>query len=213
VIAVAAASLWLLVAASPAAADVWGGSQYSQYSQYQPQAPTTPGCALPLSSSVFSVFGDTASYSLLPGGSFEGSTTPWVLNGASLVAGNEPWYVNAAGDSQSLSLPAGSYAVSPTFCLTSQLPSWRFFAKAANGSWGTQLKVTALWADINGNSGQITATTLNGGGFTSWQATSSLPLGSVLSPGDTVNVRFVFSANSSGGAWNLDDVYIDPYAR
>jgi hypothetical protein len=73
--------------------------------------------------------------------------------------------------------------------------------------------VTALWSDINGSSGQITATTLNGGGFTSWQPTSVLPLGSVLSPGDVVNVRFVFSAASSGGAWNVDDIFIDPYSR
>jgi len=208
VIASAVASLSLLVCASPAAA--WGGSPYQQY---QPPAPASSNCPVPPSSSVFSALGDTASYSLMPGGSFEGPTPGWAFNGASIVAGNEPWSVNSADDSQSLNIPSGSNAVSPTFCLTSQLPSWRFFAQAGNGSWGTQLHVTALWADRYGNSGQMTATTLNGNGFTTWQATSSLPLGSVLSPGNTVNVRFVFSADSNGAAWNIDDVYVDPYAR
>jgi hypothetical protein len=210
VIALAATSLSLLVAASPAAA--YGGSWSSPYSQYQPAAPSS-SCAIPQSSSVFSALGDTASYALLPGGDFAGSPlSGWALNGASVVPGGEPW--NVSGNSnQSLNIPSGGYAVTPSFCLTSQLPSWRFFAQAADGSWGTQLKVTALWSDIYGNSGQLTAATLYGGGFTSWQATSSLPLGSVLAPGDVVNVRFVFSANSYGGAWNIDDVYVDPYAR
>jgi hypothetical protein len=209
VVALAAASLSLVVAAAPSSAYAWG----SPYQQYQPAAPTSSTCALPASSPVFSALGDQANYSPLPGGTFEGPLTGWALNGSSVVQGNEPWSVNAPGDSQSLRVPVGAYAVSPTLCLTSQLPSWRFFAHAANGSWGTQLQVTALWSDINGSSGQITATTLNGGGFTSWQPTSVLPLGSVLSPGDVVNVRFVFSAASSGGAWNVDDIFIDPYSR
>jgi hypothetical protein len=209
-IAIAAACLSMLVTASPASAS-WGSS-YQPYQQYQPSAPASSSCPLPASSSVFSTLGDLASYAPLPGGTFEGSADGWALNGASLVPGNEPWYVNSSGDSQSLNIPGGAYAVSPSFCLTSQLPSWRFFAKAAEGSWATKLQVTALWSDLNGNSGQITATSLYGGGYSSWQPTSSLPLGSVLSPGDVVNVRFVFSANN-GGAWNIDDVYVDPYAR
>jgi hypothetical protein len=207
IIALVAASFALLVAAAPASAYSW-----SPYSQYQPSAPTG-GCQVPASSPVLAALGDLSSYALLPGASFEGPLSGWALNGASVVAGNEPWQANGAGDSQSLSIPAGAYAVSPTICLTSQLPSWRFFAKAASGSWGTQLNVTVLWAKSDGSSGQITAANVYGGGYTSWQPTSSLPLGSVLLPGDTVNIRFVFSAASSGGAWNIDDVYIDPYAR
>ena len=208
VIALAAASLALLVSASPAAAYGW-----SPYQQYQPAAPTGSSCPLPASSPVFSVLGDTANYSALPGGTFEGPLTGWAVNGASVASGNEPWNVNGASDSQSLNLPSGAYAVSPTICLTSQLPSWRFFAQAANGSWGTQLHVTVLWSDSYGNSGSVSATNLFGGGYASWQPTSSLPLGSVLGPGNTVNIRFVFSADSNGGAWNVDDIFVDPYSR
>jgi hypothetical protein len=211
------ASLSLLAGASPAAAYTsgWQGQsgQYGQYSQYQPSAPSGAGCPIPASSAVLAPLGDLANYSLLPGGDFEGSTTAWSLNGASVVPGNEPWQVGGASDSQSLSIPAGASAVSPTLCLTSQLPSWRFFAQAADGSFATKLQVTVEYADNHGNRGEVSAAKLFGGTFASWQPTSSLPLGSVLSPGTAVNVRFVFAAESSGGAWNIDDVYVDPYAR
>jgi hypothetical protein len=58
----------------------------------------------------------------------------------------------------------------------------------------------------------IPAASLNSGDYSSWQATPSLPLGSVLAPGQTVTVQFVFAAGS-GSAWELDDVLLDPYAK
>jgi len=205
-LAVASACLPLLVFASPAAA------YNSQYAQYQPSAPASSGCPMPSSSQVFSGLGDSSYYSLLPGGSFQGPLNGWVLNGASVVPGGEPWNVSNSANPQSLNLPAGSYAVTPTFCLTNLFPSWRFFADANNSS-GSQLQVTALYSDINGYSGQITATTQSSDNYSSWAATPVLPLGSAVPAGDTVNVRLVFSVGSSGGTWNLDDLYIDPYSR
>ena len=207
-LAVASACLPLLVFASPAAATSWGGQQYAQY---QPSAPTSNGCSIPASSPVFSSFGDQADYSLLPGGSFQ-DTTGWVLNGASVVAGGEPWNVSGVSNPQSLSLPAGSYAVSPTFCVSSLFPTWRYFADA-NGASGSQLQVTALFADTEGNTGELPVNSLSSANYSSWQLTPVLPLGSVVPPGDTVNVRLVFSVASSGSTWNLDDLYVDPYSR
>ena len=105
VIALAATSLSLLVAASPAAA--YGGSWSSPYSQYQPAAPSG-SCAVPQSSSVFSALGDTASYALLPGGVFASSPrTGWALNGASVVPGDEPWNVNGNSDDPVAEHPRG----------------------------------------------------------------------------------------------------------
>jgi hypothetical protein len=54
--------------------------------------------------------------------------------------------------------------------------------------------------------------TLNAGDYSSWQPTPSLALGSLLPPGMTVSAQFVFTADQ-GSAWNIDDVYVDPYAR
>src|SRR5205085_261702 len=61
---------------------------------------------------------DYANYVMLPNGSFE-STDEWSLSGgASQVSGNEPFYVNDSGDSNSLALPSGASAVSPSMCFT-----------------------------------------------------------------------------------------------
>ncbi len=213
-IAIAAASLSFLVAAAPASAFGGYSTPYQPYQQYQPSAPSSNSCAMPTSSSVFSALGDTANYALLPGGDFTSSSPAgWALSGASIVPGGEPWNVSGSANPQSLNIPAGAYAVTPTFCVSGLFPTWRFFAQAADAGWSAQLKVTALYQDIYGNSGQMTATTLPGGGFTSWQPTSTLPLGTQVPPGDAANVRFVFSSSSTGGAWNIDDVYVDPYAR
>jgi hypothetical protein len=39
-----------------------------------------------------------------------------------------------------------------------------------------------------------------------------LMLGALLQDGTTMQVRLVFDAGS-GGSWNIDDVYVDPYAK
>src|SRR5690242_47820 len=67
VIALVAACFALLVAAHPAAAD------------------TTPCPTLP-SSPVFAPLGDSANYSAVPGGSFEGDMSGWSLTGASVAS-------------------------------------------------------------------------------------------------------------------------------
>src|SRR5690348_17796697 len=52
----------------------------------------------------FSKWGDSSSYFLVPGGSFEGTPDQvgWTLSGSTLTAGNEPFHVNAVTDDQSL---------------------------------------------------------------------------------------------------------------
>jgi hypothetical protein len=191
---VAASCCALLVTAAPAAAD------------------STP-CTIPASSPAFSVLGDQASYSVVPGGTFENGAPGWSLNNASIGPGNEPWHVNSSNDSQSLSIAPGGSATSASVCVSSVFPSWRFFARSADGSSASQLHVSVIWSDNYGHTGVIPQWTFNGTNYSSWQATSSLVLGSVIPPGLTLHVQFVFSADSGGGAWNIDDVYVDPYAR
>ncbi len=192
-VALAASCAALLVTAAPAAAD-------------------TP-CAMPQSAPVFATLGDQAYYSLVPGGSFQDGAPGWNLNNASIVPGGEPANVSNDSNPQSLDIQPGGSATSPTICVSSLFPSWRFFAEAADGSSSSTLHVGVLWSDNYGHSGYIPYWSFNGSQFASWQATNSLILGSVIPPGYTVNVRFVFSAESNGGAWNIDDVYVDPYAR
>jgi hypothetical protein len=172
----------------------------------------TSACPIPSSSQVFSQFGDNASYSLVPGGNFEGSMAGWTLSGASVVSANEPWYVDDAGDSQALSIWPGGYAISPSFCVTDQFPSWRFFARLVGGSWRSSLSVSVEWADQNGNHGLTRVATLTGGSYRMWRPTASLDLGPALDDYTTMTESLVFSAGGGSG-WQIDDVYLDPYAK
>src|SRR5919201_5983952 len=71
---------------------------------------------------------DVGSYFLAPGGQFEGSLTGWtVAGGGKLINGNESYNRNAKTDKQSLSLPSGSSATSPSVCVTTTTPDLRLF--------------------------------------------------------------------------------------
>src|SRR5437763_5273049 len=75
----------------------------------------------------FTPWGDSNTYVLLPGGSFEPGTPGWRLSGGAKVApGNESYKASGSG-SHSLSLPAGSSASSPATCTGIDHPSARFF--------------------------------------------------------------------------------------
>ncbi len=163
-------------------------------------------CPMPAVSQVFSSLGDTANYALVPGGNFSGPLAGWALNNASVVPGGDP--LNPSGSS--LNIAPGGSATSPVVCVSSVFPSWRFFAQAANGG---ALRVTAQYTTSWGLSGSYAFSTLNGSNYSTWAATNSIALGSMLPEGTTANVRFVFSADYYGGAWNIDDVNVDPYAR
>ncbi len=214
-LALAASCCTLLITAAPAAAfgpmPGPGGPAQGPTGGSQSQIAAPPSvCPMPTTSQALSVIGDNASYSLLSGGDFSGPLAGWTLNNASVVSGGEPYNVSGSAKPASLSIAPGGQAASPVMCVSSLFPSWRFFAVAPNGG---RLHISAQYTTSWGQSGEVPVTDLDGSDFGSWQATNALPLGSVLMPGATANVRFVFSADQNGGAWNIDDVYVDPYAR
>jgi hypothetical protein len=197
-IALAAACLGLLVAAAPAAA------------KDKPQNPADQ-----VSTPVFAALGDTADYFALTGGTFESNTSDWSLTGAQVVPGNEPFQVDGLGDSHSLSIAPGGFAVSPEVTINNTTPTWRFFADAGNAAApATQLTVYAQWTNPStGHVFKLPIAHRNGKDHGKWAATPALLLGKYLPAGLNVNVQFVFQAGTNGGAWTIDDVYIDPYAR
>jgi hypothetical protein len=155
----------------------------------------------------FIPWGDYANYVLLPNGSFE-DMTGWSLSGgAAQVSGNEPFYVNDPGDSNSLALPSGASAVSPSTCFTLLHPDLRFFAR------NTGSPLSTLEVDVITNVLGLKVTTpvalLSGG--SSWQPTAPLPfLTNLLAP-VSEGVQFKFTALGRGGAWQIDDDYVDPF--
>lgn len=175
-----------------------------------PALASAASCASSATSHPFAQFGDNAAYSLVQGGSFESGATGWSLSHASVVNGNERYSV--AGGSHSLEIQPNGEAVSPAFCVSSEYPSFRFFQRQTSGSWAV-LNVIMRWTDSSGTTHETTTGSLQTG--TSWAVSPVMQLGSSLpvQGGGTVQVRLVFKPEPYGGAWAIDDVYLDPYRR
>jgi hypothetical protein len=158
---------------------------------------------------------DPASYVLDPGATFEDALPGWTLaGGAKVVAGNESYSVNAKGDSHSLSLPPGSSATSAPICVTLAHPTVRFFARNTGSALSalSALSVSVRFPTVLG-----TATLPIGvvAGGSAWQPTLPILIllnaTALVSPNGTIPVQFTFAPLLSGGAWQVDDVYVDPY--
>jgi len=178
----------LLVGAAPAVA-----------SAACPSSPTTQALAQ---------FGDSAAYSLLSGSSFESGAPGWSLSDAELVGGS-----GANGGSHSLVIQPNGLAVSPTLCVSGEYPSFRLFArKVGGGSFGTALNVSLRWwAGMFPHETRVGSLAPG----SSWTLSPALELAGALplqNQWSTLNVNLVFQP-SSGGAYAIDDVYIDPYSR
>lgn len=163
----------------------------------------------------FEPFGDFADYSLLSNGHFEAGTQGWSLDNAWTVAGNESFKVRSPWDSRSLRIDSTGTAVSPAFCVGIEHPSFRFFARRVNGSWGV-LNVKLRWTSPGGRTGETMSGAPSGDVHEVWRPSDSMALGTALPlwrADDTLQVRLVFDPMSAGGDWLIDDVYIDPYRR
>ena len=156
---------------------------------------------------------DIGNYTLVPGGTFEGSLSGWKLTGgAKVVSGNESFNVHGAGEKLALSLPGGSSATTPTMCMGVLDPTLRYFA-ANDGGLLSLLTVQILYYPPGG--GVITLPLGVNVGGKSWAP--SLPtvvaanLLGLLNGGDA-QVAFRFTPTGLGAKWRIDDVYVDPRA-
>jgi hypothetical protein len=172
-------------------------------------------CAPTTTIQAFKQFGDTAAYSLVSNGHFEGSASGWTLTRASLAAGNESFKVRAGTDASSLAIQPNGSALSPAFCVGMEHPTFRFFARRTGGTWGV-LNVALRWKDASGRVNTTTVGALSGDEYKSWKATQVLPLATTLplwQAGSSLQVQIVLDPEDFGGAWAIDDVYVDPYSR
>ena len=169
------------------------------------------GCQLGSLSTPFAGFGDSASYAPVSGGSFEAGTAGWSLSGAAVAAGNESFGV--AGGTRSLAIQPNGQAISPAFCVDISQPTMRFFARQTSGSWAV-LNVIMRWTDPAGATHDTTLGSLQSG--TAWKPSPVLGLASSLplwQRGETLSARLVFKPEPYGGAWAIDDLYVDPRMR
>ena len=179
-------------------------------------ASLAPSCASTSESSPFVRWLDLSKYTSVPGGSFENGAPGWTLSGAGVVAGNESY--NVAGGSNSLLIGAGGEAVSPSFCAAIEQPTFRFFARNVSGHGS--LNVSLRWTNEQGQVHSLPVGSLGlvSGllGNTSWSVSPAYLLDLQVpmlleSLGSKLQVEMVFQA--TGGAWQIDDVYYDPYSR
>jgi hypothetical protein len=160
--------------------------------------------------------GDGANYAAVPDGGFEGGAAGWTLTGgARVVSGNETYMIGGAGQSRSLSLPAGSSATSPPMCIALLSSKMRLFMQNT-GAAGSKLRVQVIY---NGGVGAL----LGGVGSTlgisdkgtfaagkTWTAPQPFLMTGGILPLLTQSVQFRFTPLSTGGNWRIDDVYLDP---
>ena len=166
----------------------------------------------PTSKKVFTPWGDSANYARLLNNGFENGTTGWVLSGgAKVVSGNESFKVGGSTDSHSLLLPAGSSVYSGTVCFA--LGDWhmRMFARNVGSSTG-KLRVQVIVPSFLGG----LLTILDGGTFSSsgsWAPSPrmALLLSNLTSILGTKAVAFRFTPVGTGAAYQIDDVYLDPW--
>jgi len=177
-------------------------------------AGTAQACSYSGAETVFSPWGDQRNYVLAPDGGFEAGGSGWQLNrDAVVVEGNESYYLNDAGDSKSLSLPAGSSVVSPPVCMAIDTPSFRLVARNS-GNPSSQLRVEAVYK-LLGLVRTRTAGTLRAG--STWAPTQSvstvLTLSTLVGTLIPSAIEIRFTPLDSSGQWQIDDVYIDPFRR
>ena len=172
-------------------------------------------CPVTPTTKAFSVLGDTADYSLVQNGHFEAGTTGWSNTKAAVASGNETWKVRSKSDAKSLAIQPTGVAVSPAFCVGVEHPNFRFFARRTSGTWGV-LNVKLRWTGADGRTNETVVGALSGDPYKSWLASPKLPLATTLplwQSGQTASVRLVFDPEDFGGAWVIDDVYVDPYRK
>jgi hypothetical protein len=162
----------------------------------------------------FSTWSDYNLYTPVPNAGVESGATGWTLTGAAtVVSGNEPWKIGGVSHRFALDLPAGSSAVTAPLCIDETYPHFRLFVRNA-GSLTSALKIEVLYFDAKGNivnTKPVDYKTVS----TAWQPTGMVGI-SVFTPKTTVAaapVAFRFTPTTKDGHFQIDDVYVDPWAR
>jgi hypothetical protein len=164
-------------------------------------------CAYPDAEQVFAAWQDEGYYQLAPDGGLEEGGNGWTLaGGAALVAGNETSYLNSPNDAFSLSIPFGGSATSPRVCVDANTPAFRLMT-VNSGAESSKLRVTVIYELTTGTKTRNSDVRAED----EWEPTKPLQLDV---DGEVERVaRISFAPRDEKGTWQVDDLYIDPFAR
>jgi hypothetical protein len=160
----------------------------------------------------FSRFGDFSFYASLSNGGFEGSGG-WVMSGgARTVSGNEPFFISGnRSDSHSMLLPAGSSAYSGTVCFAPGDWNLRFLMRNVGSSSGG-LHIQVIVPSLSGGLlSVLDGGTVKGSGTWAPSPRVHLLLSNVTGLIGTRAVAFKFTPVGLVAAYQIDDVYLDPW--
>ena len=169
-------------------------------------------CSYSTEGKTFSQWNDPSYYVPAPNGGLEGGSNGWTLSGSSVVSNNESFFLGGSGDSHSVSIPTGSSATSPVFCVEQGFPTFRFTVRNT-GIRGATLKVEAVYTDSTHTNTTVTVGYLTAGYWWTPSQKMALALGTASSGGISdaqVKLRFT---SVSGGNYQVDDLYIDPWCK
>jgi hypothetical protein len=165
----------------------------------------------PTAEQTFAAWNDSSYYASLLNGGFEGGSVGWALSGgARVVSGNEPFFVGNTSDSHSLLLPEGSSAVSGTVCFATGDWHLRLFAKNVGSRTGS-VHVQVIVPSLLGLLSVLDGGTISGDGAWAPSPRLSLLLSNVGGLVGTKAVAFRFTTAGRGAAYQIDDVYLDPW--
>jgi hypothetical protein len=177
-------------------------------------ATAAQACSYPGAKTVFAPWGDQHSYALAPDGGFESGGAGWSLRGgAGVVAGNESYQLNGAADSRSLALPAGSSATSPPICMSIDTPLLRLMARNT-GDPSSSLRVEAIYSLLGLVRTNVINTVSAGSSWEpSKQMSTVLGLSTIIGTILPSAIEVRITPLDSKGQWQVDDLYVDPFAR
>jgi len=196
---------WRTVVSATAAA--LAAAALSAASAAAETGPSPGGCPDVPTVQPFAPWDDAADYFLAPDGDFEAGAGSWLLDGASVVEGNDPLPVGDPADHQTLSVPAGASATTAPMCIGIEHRTMRFLG---TGTQAGTLLVEALYTKSNHKQKSITLGAVHGTG--AWAPSPVLPMRVNDQAGEdnAMSVSLRFSARGSAD-WQVDDVYVDPY--
>lgn len=163
-------------------------------------------CEARNTSAAFSWWGDSNQYFLANGGSFEANSTRWNMwNGGTRAWGESPFGYAGPG-SQSLYLPSWAGALSPAICVFENEESLRFAYKAPRP--GATLQV---WIEISGPQGYAYTNTYMTASSWWWDVSPIIPMPNLRDADGRQWVSIFMMPVDNSGAWQVDDVMIDPW--
>lgn len=174
--------------------------------------PPSPACPGEQFSQPFLAFGDSQSYTLVPGespDSFDG--TDWILSGGASIVTTT---LADGSTGQVLDLPAGSTAVSPPMCVSTGYPFGRMMSRVVAPPPGKPAPkdghlpdphVTFSVAAVDGSDHERH---MDLPGKVDWALTHKIP----VAPGNpgTGDVYFTFTAKPDSSELQVYNLYVDP---